>query len=95
MTFFVGLSMALLLALSLLSYSPHDPSFNVSAPLSVGQTHNWIGPVGAHMADLFFQFAGYSAFLFPIDALTSGARDASSDVRGDANTARRNKRRPA
>ena len=31
---FVGLSLAVLLALSLLSYSPHDPSFNVSAPAS-------------------------------------------------------------
>jgi DNA segregation ATPase FtsK/SpoIIIE, S-DNA-T family len=29
---FVGLSLAVLLALSLLSYSPHDASFNVSAP---------------------------------------------------------------
>jgi S-DNA-T family DNA segregation ATPase FtsK/SpoIIIE len=62
---FVGLSLAILLALSLLSYSPHDSSFNVSAPLP-GQTRNWIGPVGSHMADLFFQFGGFSAFLFPI-----------------------------
>src|SRR5271154_3535456 len=62
---FVGLSLAILLALSLLSYSPHDSSFNVSAPLA-GQTRNWIGPVGAHTADLFFQFSGFSAFLFPI-----------------------------
>jgi DNA segregation ATPase FtsK/SpoIIIE, S-DNA-T family len=62
---FVGLSLAVLLALSLLSYSPHDPSFNVSAP-TVGPVRNWIGPVGAHMADLFFQFCGFSAFLFPM-----------------------------
>jgi DNA segregation ATPase FtsK/SpoIIIE, S-DNA-T family len=61
---FVGLSLAFLLALSLLSYSPHDPSFNVSAPM-VGPVRNWIGPVGAHVADLFFQFFGYAAFLFP------------------------------
>jgi DNA segregation ATPase FtsK/SpoIIIE, S-DNA-T family len=61
---FVGLSLAVLLALSLLSYSPHDPSFNVSAP-AVGPVRNWIGPVGAHMADLFFQFCGFAAFLFP------------------------------
>ena len=31
---FVGLSIAVLLALSLLSYSPLDPSFNVSAPVT-------------------------------------------------------------
>jgi len=64
---FVGLSLAVLLALSLLSYSPHDASFNVSAPLaSAGQARNWIGPVGAHMADLLFQFCGFSAFVFPV-----------------------------
>src|ERR1700691_3625316 len=63
---FVGLSMAVLLALSLLSYSPHDASFNVSAPIpGPGQARNWIGPVGAHSADLFFQFCGFSAFFFP------------------------------
>jgi S-DNA-T family DNA segregation ATPase FtsK/SpoIIIE len=61
---FVGLSLAILLALSLLSYSPHDPSFNVSAPIA-GPVRNWIGPVGAHISDLFFQFCGFAAFLFP------------------------------
>src|SRR6202050_2119730 len=64
---FVGLSLAILIALSLLSYSPHDVSFNVSAPpLGSGPARNWIGPVGAHMSDLFFQFCGFSAFLFPV-----------------------------
>ncbi|HKS82713.1 MAG TPA: DNA translocase FtsK [Candidatus Acidoferrales bacterium] len=62
---FIGLSLAILLALCLLSYSPHDPSFDVSAPVS-GQVHNWIGPVGAHIADLFFQGFGFAAFLFPV-----------------------------
>jgi DNA segregation ATPase FtsK/SpoIIIE, S-DNA-T family len=64
---FVGLSLAILLTLSLLSYSPHDASFNVSAPPpGSGPARNWIGPVGAHLADLFFQFCGFAAFLFPI-----------------------------
>jgi S-DNA-T family DNA segregation ATPase FtsK/SpoIIIE len=64
---FVGLSLAVLVALSLLSYSPHDASFNVSAPVaSAEQARNWIGPVGAHMADLLFQFCGFSAFVFPV-----------------------------
>ncbi len=61
---FVGLSVAILLALSLLSYSPSDPSLNVSAP-SLGSVHNWIGLVGAYLADALFQLAGYAAFLFP------------------------------
>ena len=64
---FVGLSLAILLALSLLSYSPRDASFNVSAPPpGAGPARNWIGPVGAHLADLFFQSCGFAAFLFPI-----------------------------
>ncbi|MFZ0211692.1 MAG: DNA translocase FtsK [Candidatus Acidiferrales bacterium] len=64
---FVGLTLAVLLALSLLSYSPQDASFNVSAAAPVsGPSHNWIGPAGAYTADLFFQALGYAAFLFPI-----------------------------
>ena len=70
---FVGLSLAVLLALSLLSYSPHDPSFNVSAPV-IGPVRNWIGPVGAHMADLFFQFCGFAAFLFPVGMFVAAMR---------------------
>src|SRR5580693_4573071 len=64
---FVGLSLAVLLALSLLSYSPHDASFNVAARAPASRpAYNWIGPVGAHISDLFFQFCGFSAFLFPV-----------------------------
>jgi DNA segregation ATPase FtsK/SpoIIIE, S-DNA-T family len=63
---FVGLSLAILLALSLLSYSPMDPSFNVSSPLGSATVRNWIGPVGAHLSDLLFQFAGYAVFLIPM-----------------------------
>lgn len=63
---FIGLSLAILLALSLLSYSPHDAAFNVSAPsLGSAPARNWIGPFGAHLADLFFQGFGFAAFLFP------------------------------
>ena len=62
---FVGLSIAVLLALSLLSYSPSDPSFDVSAPPNLGTAHNWIGLVGAYIADAIFQLGGYAAFLFP------------------------------
>jgi len=63
---FIGLSMAILLALSLLSYSPHDASFNVSAPSSPIPVRNWIGPFGAHLADLVFQVFGFAAFLLPV-----------------------------
>ena len=48
---FVGLSMSVLLALSLLSYSPRDSllMFPRRCP-QFGQARNWIGPVGAHLA---------------------------------------------
>jgi S-DNA-T family DNA segregation ATPase FtsK/SpoIIIE len=72
---FVGITIAVLLALSMLSFSPHDASLNVAAPPpSSGPARNWIGPVGAHMADLLFQLAGYAAFLLPIGILLLSLR---------------------
>ncbi len=72
---FLGLTMGLLVALSLLSYNPHDASLNVSA-LDSGShaASNWIGPVGAHGADLLFQGFGYAAFLLPAGILVLGTR---------------------
>jgi len=58
---------ALLLFLALASYSPLDPSLN-SASVLTG-THvarNWIGMVGAFIADLVLQFFGIGAFLLPV-----------------------------
>ncbi len=64
---FVGMTIAILVALALISYSPHDPSFNVSADApDLHAARNWIGPVGAYGADLLFQGFGYAAFLLPI-----------------------------
>ncbi|HEV2489024.1 MAG TPA: DNA translocase FtsK 4TM domain-containing protein, partial [Candidatus Acidoferrales bacterium] len=72
---FVGITFAVLLALSLLSYSPQDAAFNVAAAPPAGSpAHNWIGPVGAYTADLFFQALGYSAFLFPVAMFLFGWR---------------------
>ena len=52
------------LFLSLVSYHPMDPSFftYVSKP---GETHNWMGVVGAYLSSLFFQGFGFSSFLIP------------------------------
>ncbi len=78
---FVGLSLAILLTLSLLSYSPRDASFNVSAPMPAsGPARNWIGPFGAHTADLFFQFCGFAAFLFPVGMFVVAMRWFRSQV---------------
>jgi S-DNA-T family DNA segregation ATPase FtsK/SpoIIIE len=62
---FMGITLAILMALSLLSYSPNDGSLDVAAPLAASPARNWIGPAGAHLADLLFQIVGYAAFLFP------------------------------
>ena len=72
---FVCLMAAVLLALSLLSYSPQDQSFNVAAAAPVsGPARNWIGPFGAHLADLLFQLCGYGAFLIPAAIFFVGMR---------------------
>jgi S-DNA-T family DNA segregation ATPase FtsK/SpoIIIE len=71
---FVCLTLAILLALCLLSYSPHDASFN-TAPSAPGVVaHNWIGPVGAFTSDVLFQLCGYAAFLFPVALFFFGYR---------------------
>jgi DNA segregation ATPase FtsK/SpoIIIE, S-DNA-T family len=64
---FVCIVIAVLLGLALISYSPHDPAFNVSAA-SIGENpvRNWIGPVGSYTADLSFQVFGFAAFLLPV-----------------------------
>ncbi len=64
---FVCIMTAVLLGLALISYSPHDPAFNVSAA-SMGENpvRNWIGPVGSYTADLSFQVFGFAAFLLPV-----------------------------
>src|SRR3990172_3497146 len=58
------MTLGLLLLLSLASYSPSDPSFNVaSASPSVD---NLVGTLGAYSADLLYQLFGAPAFLFPV-----------------------------
>lgn len=57
-------ALALLIALSLLSYHPTDRSFNT--PSGSLQTQNWGGIVGAYLADLLLQGLGLSAYLLAI-----------------------------
>jgi S-DNA-T family DNA segregation ATPase FtsK/SpoIIIE len=56
------LALAVLVFLCLVTYSPTDWSFNTS---SSQKTQNWIGVVGAVVADLMFQAIGLSAYIFP------------------------------
>ena len=78
---FLGITLAVLIALALLSYSPHDASFNVSAQMpDAPQARNWIGPAGAYSADLVFQFFGYAAFLLPMGIVALSLRWFRSQV---------------
>ena len=67
---FLWVTAAVFIALSLLSYYPSDPSFNVAAPAA--SPRNWIGPFGAHLSDLLFQGLGFAAFLLPIALILVG-----------------------
>ena len=72
---FLCISLAVLVALALISYSPRDASLNVSAqPADSGVTNNWMGPVGAYTSDLLFQIFGFSAFLLPLAIAVLGWR---------------------
>jgi S-DNA-T family DNA segregation ATPase FtsK/SpoIIIE len=72
---FLCITVAILLALALLTYRPEDVAFNVSAPPADGPlARNWIGPVGAYTADLLFQVFGFAAFLLPVAMLILGWR---------------------
>jgi DNA segregation ATPase FtsK/SpoIIIE, S-DNA-T family len=63
-TGFVLLAGGILFLLSMASFHPSDPSWDTVAG-SV-RTTNLIGPVGAHMADVFLQAFGLCAFLLPV-----------------------------
>ena len=72
---FLCITLAVLMALALISYSPRDAAFNVAAPTPEGgPARNWIGPVGAYGADVFFQILGFAAFLLPAAILILGWR---------------------
>ena len=63
-TLWVLSALALILLLALLSYNSHDPGFSTTG--EPGAVRNWIGPVGAHLADFFLFLFGRPAYLFPL-----------------------------
>ncbi len=72
---FLCIILSVLMALALISYSPHDVALNVSAPPADGPlSRNWIGPVGAYGADLLFQVLGFAGFLLPLAIAMLGWR---------------------
>ncbi len=60
------LAAAFFVGISLISYSPKDPSFNVARPIGSQPIHNLLGYSGAVIADLVFQLFGLSGFILPI-----------------------------
>jgi S-DNA-T family DNA segregation ATPase FtsK/SpoIIIE len=65
---FAALGLILLVALG--SYDNHDPGFSSTG--EPGQVSNWIGPVGALVADTFLMLFGRPAFLFPLLLVITG-----------------------
>src|SRR5579871_554068 len=67
---FIGLillTFSVLIGLSLVSFSPNDPSFNISKnPHFDAKPANFIGVTGAYTADVMFQILGYSSIFLPI-----------------------------
>ncbi|MFD1216647.1 MULTISPECIES: DNA translocase FtsK [Microbulbifer] len=55
---------ALLMGISLLSYSPNDPGWSHTG--SGAEIENAIGPTGAWLADVCLSLLGWMAYLFPI-----------------------------
>ena len=57
------LAAAVLVFLCLVSYTPSDPTINTASSENV---RNWIGVVGANIADVLLSIAGLVAYFFPV-----------------------------
>ena len=66
----LGLSIALVLTLALVSYDRHDLAFNAIPRNS--SIHNWMGPFGAHLAYALFLNFGAAAWALPVVSLFIG-----------------------
>ncbi len=60
----------LVILLSLFSYDSADPSWNTTGKHA--NARNWIGPVGAKIADLLFQAFGLAAMFIPFTLFLTG-----------------------
>ena len=73
---FLLLVCAVLLALSLVSYSPYDGSLNTAASPVMGESFakNWVGAVGAVCSDALLQSFGVAIALLPVMIFLLGIR---------------------
>ncbi len=74
------------LVLSLASYNPTDPSFNAD---SASPAHNWLGGLGASLADLTMQSLGLAAWVLAALILSLGLSRATSLDPADSRTSLR------
>ncbi len=58
------------ITLALVSYSSQDPSFNTTGMHE--KAGNWIGPMGASLADFLFQAFGMAALTVPVSLFLAG-----------------------
>ncbi|MBS1823838.1 MAG: DNA translocase FtsK [Acidobacteria bacterium] len=63
---------ALVLALSLYSFHPNDPSFNTATATAHAQ--NLIGKAGSYTSDVLYQIFGFGAWLVPAGILALGLK---------------------
>jgi S-DNA-T family DNA segregation ATPase FtsK/SpoIIIE len=68
------LAFGVILAFSLATYHPGDPSVFHRVTDSHIRARNWIGPAGAHAASVAFSFLGLTCLLIPVFLLVSGWR---------------------
>jgi DNA segregation ATPase FtsK/SpoIIIE, S-DNA-T family len=62
-----------LLLLSLVSYTPSDPSFDTAGALvGTRPAHNWTGLVGAYLSDLLLQVVGVAIVFVPLMLIRLG-----------------------
>lgn len=63
-----------LVLLSLLTYSPADPSFNSTGMAPDAAVRNRAGTFGSYLSDLLLQFFGLPSFLLPLVGVYAGIR---------------------
>ncbi len=71
---------SILIALSLISYNPNDPSFN-NQPSEPCSPTNLVGLAGAYVADICFQIFGLPAVMWPILLMIMAIRAFGQEVR--------------
>lgn len=68
---FILLAVAVFVLISLITYSPSDPSLHTRVVGDDGAVHNYGGIVGSHLADVLMQLFGFASYLFFVALVAS------------------------